>query len=261
MPLLEVKNLSYSAAVRGSLRKQTKAILRDISFILEQGKTLGIIGESGSGKTTLARCLAGLVSPDSGSIMFDGAQVFPASLRRSIASNGIQVLFQNHSATLDPRIPVNVSIAEGIKREKKAELDVTVRKLLALVELSPDVLLKYPHQLSGGQRQRVALARAISVHPKLLILDEPTSALDILTGLQLLSLLRKIQQEEKTSIIYISHDLHTTSLICRNIAIMKEGSIIEMGTTEDIVTRPSQEYTKAFIGRGTIPIRQHRNAE
>ncbi len=247
MPILEIDKLSFGRTSRGffapSIRKE---ILKNVSLSISGGTTVGLIGESGSGKSTLARCIAGIMRPSSGRIIFAGMEIFPQEENRSLIGTQIQLLFQNHTASLDPRITIKRSLMEGI-RDSRVDKDAQLADLLSIVELRTDVLNRQPGELSGGQRQRVALARALSAAPRLLILDEPTSALDELTQAEVLETISRIQKEKGLSILYITHDLRTAFCLADDIAVMRNGSIIEAGPRDSIADHPTTEYTRTLI--------------
>lgn len=247
MPLLEVAHLSFSAGSRAFFRRRDKRILRDVTFSIDARLTLGLVGESGSGKTTIARCIAGLLVPNGGTISFSGTNIFPEIQNRTSLGPQIQLLFQNHTASLDPLQTVRKSLIEGMAETNAKSPDGIAERLLEMVELPKDVLDRFPHQLSGGQRQRIALARALSVSPKLLILDEPTSALDALTQVQILKMIRDVQKQTSAAILYISHDILMTSLVCDRIAVLYEGVIAEVGETKKILQEPRELYTKRIV--------------
>jgi peptide/nickel transport system ATP-binding protein len=244
MSLLEVAHLSFSARRRVFFRRREKQILRDVTFSVDDGSALGLVGESGSGKTTIARCIAGLHLPTDGTINFSGKNIFPETHNRVGLGPQIQLLFQNHTASLDPKLTVRTSLLEGAEVKNGKTSDEIAGRLLNMVELSEDVLDRFPNQLSGGQRQRIALARALSVSPKLLILDEPTSALDALTQVQILKMITEVQKQTSAAILYISHDILTTSLICNRMAVLYNGMIVEVGETAKILQEPRHFYTK-----------------
>jgi peptide/nickel transport system ATP-binding protein len=247
MPLLEVTNLAFSTSSGPTFSKELKSILYDVSFNLEEGLTLGLIGESGSGKSTIARCIAGLSAPSSGTMMFSGINVFPEIQNRKNIGTSIQMFFQNHSASLDPRIKIRESLFEGIKNCDRCSAERISRELLSLVELPDDILERYPSELSGGQRQRIALARVLSISPKLLILDEPTSSLDVITQIQMLKMIKDIQRKTHTAILYISHDVLTASLICDRIAVLYNGTIVEVEDTRKLLMDPQHPYTRETV--------------
>jgi peptide/nickel transport system ATP-binding protein len=247
MSLLEVTNLSFSPRSRGFFKRRRKRILKDVTFSIDAGLTLGLVGESGSGKTTIARCIAGLLVPDAGMISFSGTNIFPETGNRTSLGPQIQLLFQNHTASLDPMLTIRKSLLEGVAETNAKSPDGIAERLLRMVELPADVLDRFPHQLSGGQRQRIALARALSVSPRLLILDEPTSALDALTQVQILKMIREVQKQTAAAILYISHDILVTSLVCDRIAVLYEGVIAEVGETKRILQDPQHLYTKRIV--------------
>ncbi|HEV8538646.1 MAG TPA: ATP-binding cassette domain-containing protein [Bacteroidota bacterium] len=251
MPLLEVTGLGLSVRAGAFLHKNVRQILRSVSFTIDEGSTLGLIGESGSGKTTIARCITGLLPPTSGTITFLGTRIFPSNRKRGTFSPAMQLLFQNHTASLDPRLTIRDSLSEGLPGKNGSHRESTVRTLVSLVELTADVLDRLPHELSGGQRQRIALARALSVSPRLLILDEPTSSLDALTQMQILTMIKTIQRDRNLAILYISHDLMTTAAICDTIAVLHDGTIVENADAEKILREPGHEYTRTVV-RSTL---------
>ena len=247
MHLLEVNKLSYTITSHRlfapSIRKE---VLKSISLSITEGTTFGLVGESGSGKSTLARCISGIAQPSAGRIVFGGMELFPRTDNRKLVGTQIQLLFQNHTGSLDPRMTIRQSLREGIRKNRLDEQG-QLTYLLSIVELDQDVLHRLPGELSGGQRQRVALARALSVTPRLLILDEPTSALDELTQAEILETITRIQKQKQLSILYITHDLRTAFSLAENIAVMKDGSIIETGIPDRIANHPTQEYTRKLI--------------
>jgi ABC-type dipeptide/oligopeptide/nickel transport system ATPase subunit len=221
---------------------------------IDEGSAVGLIGESGCGKTTLAHCIAGILKPSAGTIRFAGQNIFPEGMNRKTFTTDIQLLFQNHTASLDPRMTIRDSLLEGIiSNAQGGDGDTILGDLLSSVQLKATVLSCYPHQLSGGQRQRVAIARALSVSPKLLILDEPTSSLDALTERQLLTAIRHIRETRQLSILYISHDVRSTSQLCETTAVMQDGRIIEMSSTAEIMKHSQHPYTQKIIAETFDP--------
>jgi microcin C transport system ATP-binding protein len=253
MSLLEVKNLdvSFKHSQRMGFASHKKIALRNITFSLQEGEALGIIGESGSGKTTLARCIAGLLKPTNGTIEFEDINIHPETRNRKLVGSKIQLVFQAYSASLDPQLTIERIILEGFQGGRNgnsiSSLGVTAKELCFLVGLPSEILNSYPFQLSGGQRQRVALARAISVQPRLLILDEPTSALDVLTQAHILRLIKKIQFKHALSLVFITHNIANSMLLCDRIGVLHQGSIVEIGDTKEIGENPSHPYTKHLL--------------
>jgi microcin C transport system ATP-binding protein len=225
--------------------------VKNASFSLKTGETLGIVGESGSGKTTLAMAILRLVK-STGNIQFDEHQL------TGMASNEMrpiralmQIVFQDPFASLNPRMTVGQIIAEGLQahhigKDSKTQ-DEMVCSALRDVELDPIIRSRYPHEFSGGQRQRIAIARAIILSPKLVVLDEPTSALDLTVQAQIITLLKKLQRERSISYLFISHDLRAIRAISHRIVVMKNGEIVEEGQNQDIFNTPKRSYTKALI--------------
>lgn len=220
-----------------------------LDLTLQQGESVGIVGESGSGKTSLALALARLISSE-GQITLDGTRIDQLNEKqlRPLRSQ-FQIVFQDPFSSLNPRLTIEEIIGEGAARlipDRKLRRQ-SVEQALQKVELPADFADRYAHQLSGGQRQRVALARALILKPKLLILDEPTSALDRTTQRALVQLLRKLQQDEKISYLFISHDLAVIRALCQRVLVLRHGKVMEVQNTEDLFNSPKTEYTKALV--------------
>jgi peptide/nickel transport system ATP-binding protein len=222
----------------------------DVSFTLKKGRTLGIVGESGSGKSTVARCIMRLIDPTSGSIRVSGQEIADFS-RRTLQPyrQHIQMVFQDPYRSLNPRITVGESIAEGPINygTPKAEALRRARELLAIVGLPQDAAKRYPHQFSGGQRQRIAIARAVAMNPKVLVADEAVSALDVSVQAQVLGLLADLQEKLGISILFITHDLRVAAQICDDVIVMQKGRIVEYATGYDVLTNPAHAYTRQLI--------------
>ncbi len=248
MSLLEIAHLCYSASSASltGLRARPRAVLHDISIVLEEGKTLGLVGPSGEGKTTLAKCVAGLLAPQEGTIAFRGRNIHPEVKNRKALGPAIQMLFQGGGSSLDPLMLIGESLAEAARVRRRGN-STGMRELVHSVGLPERVLQKYPPQLSGGEQQRVALARALAVAPELLILDEPTSALDSLTQEQVLAIVKELQSEHGYSLLCITHDVPLALRFCDRIALMYGGRIIEEGTCAGILTRPAHPLTKQLL--------------
>lgn len=214
-----------------------------------QGESVGIVGESGSGKTSLALALARLIQSE-GQITLDGIRLDTLPERQLRPYRPLfQMVFQDPFSSLNPRLSIEQIIGEGAARLYPDQLArrQAVEQVLQKVELAADFADRYPHQLSGGQRQRVALARALIMQPKLLILDEPTSALDRTTQRAMVQLLRKLQQQEQISYLFISHDLAVIRAVCQRVLVLRHGKLMELQTTADLFAQPKTEYTKALI--------------
>ena len=255
-PVIEVKQLSVAFPQKKSLLggvSEWMSAVQALSFELNPGTSLGIVGESGSGKTTIALALARLLTNQAkvnGDVIIDKVNINSLSnseLRR-FRSN-IQMVFQDPFASINPRFNVMQIIEEGllIRGEGKAQREQAVLEALTTVNLPHSFAYRYPHELSGGQRQRVALARALIMRPKVIILDEPTSALDSSTQVDVVQLLRDIQQQYGLSYIFISHDLNVVQALCHNIMVLKAGECVEFATTERLFQAPQHPYSKLLI--------------
>lgn len=212
-----------------------------VSFAITEGESLGLVGESGSGKTTLARIILKLVEPTEGSVVY--YQI--ANIRREC-----QIIFQDPQTSLNPRIKIGEAIAEPIMLHRllpKTDWISRVEQLLELVKLPPNYAKRYPHELSGGERQRVGIARALAVSPKFLILDEPVSSLDVSIQVDILKLLKELKQNLNLTYLFIAHDLSVISYMCDRIAVMKQGSLVELGTRDAILSSPREDYTKKLL--------------
>jgi peptide/nickel transport system ATP-binding protein len=223
---------------------------QDVTLTLRKGRTLGIVGESGSGKSTVARCIVRLIDPTSGGIRLVGNEISDLS-RRLLQPHRkrIQIIFQDPYRSLNPRITVGETIAEGpinYGMARDAAL-AKARDLLELVDLPPDAISRYPHQFSGGQRQRIAIARALALDPDVLVADEAVSALDVSVQAQVLELLDEIQTRLGIALLFITHDLRVAAQICDDVAVMQHGRIVEQGPAAQILTNPQQAYTRQLL--------------
>jgi len=249
MALLVADNITKTFALPNGRRLRA---VDEVSFTLEAGQTLALIGESGSGKTTVGRCVLGLIPPDSGSIEIGGVSVPGASRRaRKALRKDISVVFQEPYESLNPRMRVKNIIAEPLLIHRpdmpSAERLETVAHIANEVGLPDRVLDRFPRELSGGQQQRVGIARAVVTNPRVIVLDEPTSSLDLSVRGQILNLLATLQATHQTSYLYISHDLATVGHIATNIAVMRGGCIVEQGPTQDVLNSPQHEYTRNLL--------------
>jgi peptide/nickel transport system ATP-binding protein len=233
------------------------AAAHNVTLTLRKGRTLGIVGESGSGKSTVARCIVRLIDPTTGSIRLVGREISELS-RRLLQPHRkrIQIVFQDPYRSLNPRVTVGESIAEGpinYGMPRKQAL-AKARELLKLVDLPADAISRYPHQFSGGQRQRIAIARALALDPDVLVADEAVSALDVSVQAQVLELLDEIQQRLGIALLFITHDLRVAAQICDDVAVMQHGRIVEQGPAAEVLTHPQQAYTRSLLdaapGRG-----------
>ncbi len=256
--VLETSDLGKVYRERSFLGKAREvAAARDVTLTLRKGRTLGIVGESGSGKSTVARCIVRLIDPTSGGVRLAGREISELS-RRLLQPHRkkIQIIFQDPYRSLNPRITVGESIAEGPINygTPRTEALARARDLLELVDLPPDAISRYPHQFSGGQRQRIAIARALALDPDVLVADEAVSALDVSVQAQVLELLDEIQQRLGIALLFITHDLRVAAQICDDVAVMQHGRIVEQGPAAQVLTHPQQAYTRALLdaapGRG-----------
>jgi peptide/nickel transport system ATP-binding protein len=233
------------------------AAAEGVTLALRKGRTLGIVGESGSGKSTVARCIVRLIDPTSGEIRLAGTEISALS-RRLLQPHRkrIQIVFQDPYRSLNPRITVGETIAEGPINYGMARAEALAKagELLELVDLPPDASSRYPHQFSGGQRQRIAIARALALDPDVLVADEAVSALDVSVQAQVLELLAEIQSQLGIALLFITHDLRVAAQICDDVAVMQHGRIVEQGPAALVLTEPRQAYTRALLdaapGRG-----------
>ncbi|MGR8978861.1 MAG: ABC transporter ATP-binding protein [Gammaproteobacteria bacterium] len=253
-PLLQVENFYCYYPIRKGIFKRIVDYVRavdGVSFTLQQGKTLALVGESGCGKTTLGKALLNLV-PGTGRVEIDGVdlnRLKGEALRKK--RSDIQIVFQDPFSSMNPRMLVGDIIAEGI-RALHPEIGVEtrrekVRQLLLQVGLPQDAAQSYPHEFSGGQRQRICIARALAVDPKLIVCDEPTSALDVSVQAQIIELLKALQRDKGVSFLFITHDLAVVAEIADEVAVMYQGKIIEYGSVKQVLTQPRQPYTQKLL--------------
>jgi len=253
MPLLQAEGLVKRFRRRRLFsRNHSETLAVDgVSFELDRGKTLSVVGESGAGKSTTGRMVVRLIEPDEGSIRFDGVELTElsaAELRKM--RRKMQMIFQDPYSSCDPRIPIGLSVTEplrvheGINRSDRERKAVEV---LDRVGLAAHYAERMPYELSGGQLQRVAIARALTVEPALIVCDEPVAALDVSVRAQVLNLMLDLQEERQMAFLFISHDLSIVEAISDHVAVMRSGRLVELGTKEQIYTAPSHEYTKQLL--------------
>jgi peptide/nickel transport system ATP-binding protein/oligopeptide transport system ATP-binding protein len=259
-PLLEVEDVGRQFVARRSVLGRPTAIVTavdGVSFSLEAGKTLALVGESGCGKSTLGRLVLRLIEPTAGRIRFDGRDVTALRERelRPLRRNA-QLIFQDPYASLNPRMTVGQILAEPLALHDvvpPSRRKERVNELLRLVGLEPRLARRYPHEFSGGQRQRIAIARALAVEPKLIVCDEPVSALDVSIRAQVLNLLRDLQRRLGLAYIFISHDLAVVKHIADRIAVMHLGRIVEIGPNEALFANPRHPYSRALLSAIPVP--------
>ncbi|MGZ5034104.1 MAG: dipeptide ABC transporter ATP-binding protein, partial [Usitatibacter sp.] len=263
--ILEVKGLNKTFFLKeGLFGKRAVEAVKDVSFRLPKGKTLGLVGESGSGKTTVGLTLMRLHDATSGEVLFEGTDLLSLSERQMMAyRRRIQIIFQNPYASLNPRFTVGQILMEPMKihsigKDERERVDMAFQ-MLRRVGLAEQSFYKYPHEFSGGQRQRIAIARCLTMKPDVLICDESVSALDVSVQAQVLNLLQDLQDEYGLSYIFISHDLAVVKYISDQVMVMNDGAIIEMADSDEIYRDPKQEYTRKLLS--SIPKGLEKSAE
>lgn len=254
MSFMKIDDLCVHYPIRGgflnAIVDKTYAV-DGVTMEFEKGKTYGLVGESGSGKSTTGKAIIGLEKVTSGHIIYEGENVTNQRRKRASSYNrDVQMIFQDSHSSMNPRKRVIDILAEPIRNFMKVsaqEERKRIKELLAIVGMSEDVLLKYPHEFSGGQKQRLGIARAVACYPKLIIADEPVSALDISVQAQVLNFMKDIQDEYGLSYLFISHDLGVVKHMCEHISIMYKGRLVETGTREDIYHEPQHLYTNRLL--------------
>jgi peptide/nickel transport system ATP-binding protein/oligopeptide transport system ATP-binding protein len=232
--------------------------VNDVSFAVEPGETLALVGESGAGKSTTGRLVLRLIQPDSGAVTFEGQNLLDLSRKEMRATRRrMQMIFQDPYSSLDPRIPIGESVGEpllvhdGMGRNERL---TRAADLLERVGIGAQALDAYPGELSGGQLQRVAIARALTVEPSLIVCDEPVAALDVSVRAQVLNLMRELQEERGLAYLFISHDLALVEVIADRVAVMKNGEIVEIGDVEAVFQTPQHPYTAELLSAIPVPL-------
>ena len=263
--IVEVKNLKKYFPIQKGFFKRVVGYVKavdDVSFFINEGETLGLVGESGCGKTTTARCILRAIEPSSGEILFhtgSGEVVNVAGLPEDemrYLRGEMQLIFQDPYASLNPRMNILDIVGEPLfviqqmtDREERTE---RVRELLQLVGLRPEYMQRFPHAFSGGQRQRIVIARALALNPRLIVADEPVSALDVSVQAQVLNLMLDLQQKLNLTYLFVAHDLSVVKHISDRVAVMYVGKIVEMSPTQDLYNKPLHPYTEALMA--AVPV-------
>lgn len=258
MTLIEARGLGrdFFAPQRTTFeRARTQTALSPTDLDIVEGSSVGIIGESGSGKSTLVRLLLGLDRPTTGTVSIDGRRVDAAASAKSLhwLRRETGLVFQDPYASLDPRMTAGQIAGEPLwALDIPGDRRARVHEVLAQVGLEPEMADRYPHEFSGGQRQRIALARAIVHRPRILVGDEPLSALDVTVRAQILELLIELRRTTDLTLVLVSHDIGVVQNLCDTVVVMKDGHIVERGSTQDVLLRPAHEYTKTLLA--AIPV-------
>ena len=258
--IIEIRDLKKYFPITGGLLKHTVGYIKavdGVNLTIQQGETLGLVGESGCGKSTLGRCILRLIEPTQGQILFHGEDLMkltPAQMRNE--REHLQIIFQDPYASLNPKMTVEEIVSEPLRIQKKgtqAEIAARTKELLRLVGMQESATERYPHEFSGGQRQRIGIARALALNPEFVICDEPVSALDVSVRSQVLNLMNELKKKMGLTFLFISHDLSVVKHISDRVAVMYLGQIIELASKEALYQNPAHPYTRALLSAIPIP--------
>lgn len=259
MPLVEIRNLTKHFPIRkGFFNKQVGAVkaLTGVNLDINEGETLGLVGESGCGKSTLGRVMLRLMPPTDGQVSFEGKEIMQLDAAgMKPMRKQMQIVFQNPYASLDPRMTIDQILSEPLEVHGLARggaLRQETERLIELVGLKKEMLDRYPHEFSGGQRQRIGIARALALKPKLIVADEPVSALDVSVQAQILNLLMDLKKEFKLTYLFIAHNLDVVRYISDRIAVMYLGRIVEIGPCKEVYEQPLHPYARALISAAPV---------
>jgi oligopeptide transport system ATP-binding protein len=264
--LVDVTGLTKWFPIRSGLFSRVAGYVKavnGVSFHIDRGETLGLVGESGCGKTTTGRCIARLIEPSDGKVVFEGREITGLAERemRRVRSD-LQFVFQDPYASLNPRMTVGTIVAEPLIVHRAAggpQIQARVQELLSVVGLGPEHAGRYPYEFSGGQRQRIGIARALALNPKLIICDEPVSALDVSLRSEIINLLQDLQERFALTYLFISHDLAVVRHICDRVAVMYLGRIVEIAPKRELYDKPGHPYTRALLS--AIPLIERRRSK
>ncbi len=245
--ILEVKDLKMYFPVKQGLLRRTTGYVKavdDVTFAVDAGETLGLVGESGCGKTTVGKCAVRLLQPTGGNILFEGGDIASLNGKRlKEYRRRMQIVFQDPFGSLNPRMTVADIVGEGLTVMGERSVPARVQELLEIVGLPKETASRYPHEFSGGQRQRIGIARALAVNPSFVVCDEPVSALDVSIQAQIINLLEDLQERFSLSYLFVAHDLSVVRHIADRIAVMYVGKIMEEAPTEELFANPMHPYT------------------
>jgi ABC-type glutathione transport system ATPase component len=260
MSVLEMRDVVKEYRLRNGLRTTRLRAVDEVSFELQPGRTIALVGQSGSGKSTIAKLLLQLERPTSGTILVDGEPMRYRGAAAAMYRKAVQMVFQDPFASLNPYHSIGHHLARPVKLHHPGftgdQVAERVRELLRRVRLDEDFVERKPHELSGGQRQRVAIARALAPEPAILVADEPVSMLDVSIRLGVLNLLATLQREENLGVLYITHDLATARHFSDEIMVLYQGQVVEQGPADDVILNPQHEYTQLLAEAAPAPERR-----